>query len=475
MTSCPLPVATGLARFQDYTRCPDVLARVTLEDRVDSDEGFFRWGSMVLFGRTRGVPTVRQASGPLADVDQLVCVDSDGLRLPFDPNAVADSLRFERYIDNRLPAPEDGLTFKACVRKAYYAARPLLPVPVRKHLQRWALRDWRQLAFPTWPVDTTADALMDAIFARLLEVHGVDELPFIWFWPDGHAACAIMTHDVETAAGRDFSATLMKIEADHGVRSSFEVVPEERYEVPAAYLEEIRGAGCEVCVHGLNHDGRLFLTEEIFRERAAKINDYARRFGAIGFRSPVMYRRLDWYDAFEFSYDMSVPNVAHLDPQRGGCCTVMPYFIGELVELPLTTIQDYPLYNVLRQYTLDLWKQQCEILLKRHGLMSFIIHPDYTLSQKTRALYSSLLEYLGQLRDDRGVWLALPREVDAWWRQRSALRLEREGAGWRIVGEGRERARLAFARKDGKGVSYSLASQARGREESSNRATSFEA
>ena len=37
-----------------------------------------------------------------------------------------------------------------------------------------------------------------------------------------------------------------------------------------------------------------------------------------------MYRNQDWYDVFEFSYDMSVPNVAHLDPMRGGCCTVMP-------------------------------------------------------------------------------------------------------------------------------------------------------
>jgi hypothetical protein len=170
-----------------------------------------------------------------------------------------------------------------------------------------------------------------------------------------------------------------------------------------------------------------------------------------------MYRRVDWYDAFEFSYDMSLPNVAHLDPQRGGCCTVMPYFIGKLVELPLTTIQDYPLYNILRQYSLDLWRQQCEILLKHHGLMSFIIHPDYTLSKKTQDLYRKLLEYLGQLRDDQGVWIALPRDVNDWWRERSRLRLERDGAAWKIVGEGGDRARLAFAHRDGERVSYSLA------------------
>ena len=66
-----------------------------------------------------------------------------------------------------------------------------------------------------------------------------------------------------------------------------------------------------------------------------------------------MYRNQAWFDALEFSYDMSVPNVAHLEPQRGGCCTVMPYFIGDLVELPLTTIQDYSLFHILGDYSTD--------------------------------------------------------------------------------------------------------------------------
>ena len=38
----------------------------------------------------------------------------------------------------------------------------------------------------------------------------------------------------------------------------------------------------------------------------------------------AVYRNLDWYAALEFKYDMSVSNVAHLDPQRGGCCTSSP-------------------------------------------------------------------------------------------------------------------------------------------------------
>ena len=92
-------------------------------------------------------------------------------------------------------------------------------------------------------------------------------------------------------------------------------------------------------LHDLNHDGQLFADKaDVPAQRAQRINEYAREFGCDGFRSGAMYREQDWFDAFEFSYDMSVPNAAHLEPQRGGCCTVMPYFVGNILELPLTTV-----------------------------------------------------------------------------------------------------------------------------------------
>ena len=75
-----------------------------------------------------------------------------------------------------------------------------------------------------------------------------------------------------------------------------------------------------------------------------------------------MYREQEWFDAFDFSFDMSVPNVAHLEPQRGGCCTVMPYFIGDVLELPLTTTQDYSLFHILGDYSTTLWKRQIRLI-----------------------------------------------------------------------------------------------------------------
>jgi hypothetical protein len=63
--------------------------------------------------------------------------------------------------------------------------------------------------------------------------------------------------------------------------------------------------------------------------------------GVEGFRAAVLYRNPDWYDALTVAYDMSIPNVAQLDPQRGGCCTIFPYFIGNILEIPVTATQDY--------------------------------------------------------------------------------------------------------------------------------------
>ena len=96
---------------------------------------------------------------------------------------------------------------------------------------------------------------------------------------------------------------------------------------------------------------------------------------------------------------MSVPNAAHLEPQRGGCCTVMPYFVGDILELPLTTTQDYSLFHILGDYSTALWKAQTELILSKNGLISFITHPDYLSEQRALAVYTELLAHLAQLRD----------------------------------------------------------------------------
>jgi len=149
-----------------------------------------------------------------------------------------------------------------------------------------------------------------------------------------------------------------------------------------------------------------------------------------------MYRNAEWLSDLTVSYDMSVPNSARLEPQRGGCCTVFPYFIGDIVELPLTMIQDFSLFNMLRTHSSDLWEQQVEVILEQQGLMSFIVHPDYILDETALRVYQGLLGRLMELKETQGVWLAKPGEVARWWRERHALRLVSQGraTGSRVRG-----------------------------------------
>jgi hypothetical protein len=240
------------------------------------------------------------------------------------------------------------------------------------------------------------------------------------------------------------------------MKSAFQIIPESNEATWRHSADKLRGRGFEVNLHDLNHDGLLFADRQEFLKRAKRINDYARDFGCDGFRSGAMYREQSWFDAFEFSYDMSVPNAAHLEPQRGGCCTVMPYFVGDILELPLTTSQDYTLFHILNDYSTTLWKQQIELIVQKHGLISVITHPDYLLGEAQQEVYKELLAHLASLRDDQGVWAALPGQINEWWRSRHQMTLVADGDRFRIEGRGSERARVAYATLDNGRVKYAI-------------------
>jgi hypothetical protein len=91
-------------------------------------------------------------------------------------------------------------------------------------------------------------------------------------------------------------------------------------------------------------------------------------------------------------------------------------------------------------------------------LITFITHPDYLIERRARAVYHDLLDYLGRLCSQRNIWMAVPGEVDRWWRERSEMRVVADGAQWRIEGPGSDRARLAFAVVENDSVVYELAS-----------------
>lgn len=442
--------------FLDHYRCPEKFATLALSGQLSAGSGYFRFGpETICYGRSCSPRLAQSSTGELFDVQKEIKPNGSALQLPFNPSEVAANLRYERYTSSANGGGKE-LSAAPALRKTYYKFRPMLPLSVRKHFQRICLRDWEQITFPNWPVDLTVERLFENLLVLLLKFHAVDRIPFIWFWPHGLRSCAIMTHDVEGPAGREFSSALMELDQAYGIAASFQLIPEGQYEVSKAFLDEIRERGFEVNIHDLNHDGLLFSDRERFLQRAKRINQYATEFGALGFRSAVLYRNLDWLEALDFAYDMSVPSVGHLEGQRGGCCSIMPFFIGKMLELPVTTTQDYSLFHILSQYSTDVWERQIALITEKNGLVSFITHPDYLREKRAQGAYKSLLSCLAGLRSKGKIWMALPGEVNHWWRQRSQMRLVRRGFRWEIEGPGKERARIAYASLEGDRVVYTL-------------------
>jgi hypothetical protein len=263
-----------LERYQ----CPQSLAEFTVNGVLSPDAGFFRFGpDTICYGRSAAGSRSQELTDSLYDTGACASVSNASVGLPFDPVEIIDNLRLERYaIDHNLNGTQP-LSRKA-LRFAYYSLRPFFSVPVRRQIQKVYLRGWDNRPFPHWPVDTTVEDLLERCLTLGMQAHGLSEIPFIWFWPDGASACALMTHDVETTLGRDFCSTLMDINDEFQIKASFQVVPEKRYTVTEPYLSSLRDRGFEIGVQDLNHDGHLYSTREEFVRRAALIREYSEQY-----------------------------------------------------------------------------------------------------------------------------------------------------------------------------------------------------
>jgi hypothetical protein len=434
-------------------RCPEGIADYQSLPDLSTNSGCFR------FARDGGYPGCRSGEVPGAFLTAKLGVDSKHLwvKVPtrFEPAHVINYLRLERYA-TKSTERQNGLLTKNALRSLYYLVRPFVPFAVRKRFQQIYFRGWDKILFPSWPVDHTVENIFEQLLLSAMKAREVKRLPFIWFWPDGFPSCAIMTHDVETAAGLNFCRKLMDLNDSFDIKASFQIIPEKRYKFSSRLMDEIRNRGFEINVHDLNHDGHLFSDYARFLGRVERIKRYRKAFEANGFRSAVLYRNVDWYHALDFSYDMSIPNVGHLDPQRGGCCTVLPFFIGNTVEIPVTTTQDYTLFHVLNDYSIQLWQEQTALIRAKHGVMNFIVHPDYLIPETARRVYVQLLSYLSDLRSRQEIWMALPNDVANWWRMRSRMNLVNDTGSWRVDGPGSERARVAYAVLSGDTIHFEV-------------------
>jgi len=376
-----------------------------------------------------------QGGRPVASVWR----DREGsIFLPFDPDEVIMSYWSELY---RVAGEAPVIAYlKRRAVQGYYRIRPVLPRSVQIALRRRLARVQTRRTFPKWPVESGLHDLYAVLFGAIAEVAEAP-VPHIAPWPDGRLWTLVLTHDVETRTGYEQIPRLRGVEVELGYRSSWNFVP-KRYEVHADLVDELTGSGFEVGVHGLCHDGRDLESLETLRRRLPAIREHAHRWRAVGFRSPATQRNWEWMPLLGFDYDSSYPDTDPFEPQSGGCCSWLPFFNGDLVELPITLPQDHTLFVILGHPDERMWLEKTERIRASGGMALVITHPDYTAGTPLVGAYRAFLE---TFRNDPSCWPALPRDVAAWWRRRAASRLVPGVAGWQVIGPAAGRAVVSYA------------------------------
>ncbi len=327
-----------------------------------------------------------------------------------------------------------GPVRRSLLLKTYYALKPVLPRRLWMPLRR--LRARRAVAgFPAWPIEPLLVEHQHRLWRRGLSARSASRLPIVNFWPQRHRFAVIVTHDVEGTAGVENIEALLELERAYGIVSSWNFVA-EWYPIPTGVFAAVRAAGGEVGLHGIKHDGRLFQDRATFAADLPAIHRYMREWGAVGFRSPATHRNAEWMPELACLYDSSFPDTDPYEPQPGGCCSIFPYFIEDLVELPITMVQDHTMLELLREPTIRLWREKADWLIANHGLINVIVHPDYVRSPERLELYEQLLAFLREQIDALGGWHALPRDVAAWWKARARTSVSEDEGGAEIARDG---------------------------------------
>ena len=341
--------------FADYFRCPgrfDGSSRAACCRRC----GFFRFGDAMCYG---ALAATASRPSDLVDASAVTAIVSTRA-LPFDLAEVVTNLRRGALSDRRTRTVRAPLAGRACCGTLYYFVAA----------DAAGRRPQASAASPAGAVGRTSrsragrsttvgDQLMRDDGGLALESRRIERIPFIWFWPDGAPSCAMMTHDVEGAAGAAFCGELMDLDDSFGIKSAFQLVPEAPCQISTARCVDAASAnrGFEVNLHDLNHDGHLFDDREQFLRRAAAINRYAREFDCRGFRSGAMYREQDVVRRLRVL-------VRHVGAQRRASRAAARRLLhGDAVfrrrhpRAAADDAQDYSLFHILGDYSTALWKR----------------------------------------------------------------------------------------------------------------------
>ncbi len=298
------------------------------------------------------------------------------------------------------------------VFKLYYKIKRIIPRWLQIAIRRFIARVKYFLFRASWPIDSFS-ARKPAVFKG---------------WPGGKRFALVLRHDVETGAGLRNCLQLISMEKAFGLKSAFYMVPED-YIAEERLRRSITNSGCEVGVHGLKHDGRLYSSRRAFISQAGKINQYLREWKSVGFASPSAHHVFEWIHDLDILYDSSSFDTDPFEPQPDGVRSIFPILLRDrtgnrpFVEMPYTLPQDFTLFVILQKRSIRIWKKKLDWIASIGGMAMIVTHPDYMrMPEETGKKYGYpacyYQEFLSYIENKyHGLyWHALPREVAEFWR-----------------------------------------------------------
>ncbi|MFH0752666.1 MAG: hypothetical protein V1914_03665 [archaeon] len=317
-----------------------------------------------------------------------------------------DHLLFERYLKKKK-------SFLANLPFNYTA----IPPKIRTRMFDVFLKFKKDPGFPKWPTDFTVEKLR----REWLKKQG--KVSYLGFWPSGYEGAVCLTHDCDTESSFKAIKRVREIEKEYGFKSCWNFVP-HKYKINFEMLKWLEKEGCEIGIHGFDHTGKIaYEDRQTIKKKLDYVKEKFKEFEIKGFRSALLQRNEEFLRQLQhhFDYDSSVPDTDIYSPKafRNGACTAFPFFIGKMIELPLTMPQDWRLIRMKlsTEKMMEVWKVKINDILRVNGMININMHPDDFISgnEKYLKVYEELIK---EISERKKLWKALPKEIAEWWRER---------------------------------------------------------
>ncbi|MCG6538082.1 MAG: hypothetical protein L7F78_26040, partial [Syntrophales bacterium LBB04] len=154
-----------------------------------------------------------------------------------------------------------------------------------------------------------------------------------------------------------------------------------------------------------------------------RINRYLSQWNAVGFRAAFMLHEPEWLSALNIQYDSSTFDTDPFEPQSDGIGTIFPTPIvcedgHRYVELPYTLVQDFNLFIILQEKSIQVWKDKLDWIVEKGGMALLDTHPDYMHFKDGKPhrgtypllMYQEFLQYV-KSKYSNDYWHATPRQI----------------------------------------------------------------